>query len=90
MSHILFSFNNKTRVVSGVLTYTSLYEARVVGRAEYILTPTKKYIYSIKYDCWYRYDHKKPYDRGTSNRWKELNESLVPRELKVHMLLQAV
>ena len=90
MSHILFSFNNKTRVVSGVLTCTSLYEARVLGRAEYILTPTKKYIYSIKYGLWHRYDHKKPFDRSTPNLWKEMDESLVPGELKVHMLLQVV
>lgn len=90
MSHILFSFNNKTRVVSGVLTCTSLYEAKGVGKAEYILTPTKKYIYSTKYDRWHRYDHKKPFDRSIPNLWKEMDESLVPRELKVHMLLQAV
>lgn len=89
MPHLLFSFNTKTKTVTGPTHYTSLNGARAAARAEYSFGNTKKYTYSTFQKCWYRYDHKKPYDRSDSTRWKNVDEAAVPPELKVYLLLGA-
>ena len=89
MPHLIFSFNSKTNTVIGPTTHASLYGARVAARAEYSFGSTKKYTYSTLNKIWYRYDHKKPYDRGDGARWKNVDEAAVPAQLKVYLLLGA-